>query len=385
VPPQKAPEVIVVSHSDDGGATWSAPVVASTKDNPNTFNDKNSGWVDRNPASPHFGNLYVGFTMFRSATAHGFGNEPIGVTRSTDGGMSFGPTQQLSPAANNGTGNGRQGSDIATGPDGTVYVAFEQGSSQVVAISRDGGTSYTQPIVMGPFTEIESPIPGANFRTDSFPSIAADPRAGSRTVYASWVTRTANGGRTVVVRSDDGGRHWGAPQTVSTAAEGYAFFNGMDVAPDGRVDIGYQALRAVDPSTFGTGNASIDAYVTSSPAGGTAFSAPLKVSAASSDPAVSAANALSEQFFGDYNTLVSDAGHAWFISTDARNGQGCPAVDAYQHELADAGYVLRGDEDEGADGDAGADAGDADGAPAPQLECSPSFGNTDVYVATVSR
>lgn len=362
-PAQKAPELVVVSYSDDGGMTWSAPVRATTKNNPNTFNDKNSGWVDKNPSSPYFGNLYVGFTMFRSATATGNGNEPIGVARSTDGGRTFGKPNQLSPAGNNGTGNGRQGSDIVTGPDGTVYVAFEQGQSQVVAISRDGGTSYSRPIVMGPVTDIADPIPGANFRTDSFPSIAADPRTGSQTVYASWATRTPDGGRIVVVRSLDSGRTWGAQKTVSTAAEGYAFFNGMDVGPTGRVDIAYQALRAVGP-TFGTGNAKIDAYYVGSPAGGNAYATPVKVSAISSDPAASATNSLTQQFWGDYNTLASGTARAWFISTDSRNGQGCAAVDTFQHFLVDGGPTVA--------------------KPAPGTDCRPQFGNTDLYVATIT-
>jgi len=384
-PPQKSPELIVVSYSDDGGATWSAPVRATTKDNPNTFNDKNSGWVDKTPGSPHFGNLYVGFTMFRSATATGNGNEPIGVSRSTDGGASFSKPNQLSPAGNNGTGNGRQGSDIVTGPDGTVYVAFEQGSDQVVAISRDGGTSYSRPIVAGPVTDISSPIPGANFRTDSFPSIAADPRAGSQTVYASWATRTVAGGRIVVARSTNAGRTWGTPKTVSTAAEGYAFFNGMDIGPDGRVDIAYQALKAVDPSTFGTANATIDAYYVGSPAGGGAYSAPVKVSSASSDPAASSENGLAHQFWGDYNTLASGTGRAWFISTDSRAGQGCPAVDAYQRFLTAHGLAIgEGDEDRFGGAGAGAYA-PADGdKPAPGEACPTQFGNSDVYVATIT-
>ncbi len=59
------------------------------------------------------------------------------VSVSTDGGMSFGAPKQLSPAGNNGTGNGRQGSSVDVGPDGTVYVAFEQGFAQVVAVSRE--------------------------------------------------------------------------------------------------------------------------------------------------------------------------------------------------------------------------------------------------------
>src|SRR5262249_31075037 len=149
------------------------------------FNDKETIWADNLPGSPFFGHVYVSWTQFRSATATGNGNEPVIVTMSTDGGASFGAPNQLSPAGNNGTGNGRQGSAITSAADGSVYVAFEQGSDQVVAISRDGGVKWSRPIAIGPVADIDDPIPGADFRTDSFLSIAADPRAGSMTLYAA--------------------------------------------------------------------------------------------------------------------------------------------------------------------------------------------------------
>jgi hypothetical protein len=378
--PSKAPEVILVSSSDDGGQTWSAPVRATTKDNPNTFNDKNSAWADNNPHSPYFGNVYVGFTAFRSITFTGNGNEPVEVSRSTNGGASFSAPDQLSPAGNNGTGNGRQGSDIVTGPDGTVYVAFEQGSSQVVAISRDGGGSYSRPIAMGPVSDIADPIPGSNFRTDSFASIAADQRAKKTTAYASWATRTADGGRVVVVKSTDRGRTWSAPATVS-GSEGYAFFNAMDVAPDGRVDIGYQAQTAIDPATFGTGNATIDSWYVHGDGSPGGYSAPQKVTTVGSDPAASAQNNLARQFWGDYNTLVSTATGALFIYTDSRTGAGCPAVDAYQQQQAAAGTAEPEERERRTTGkDAAADAG----VPAPPTECTPQFGNSDAYVSVIA-
>jgi hypothetical protein len=376
----KAPEFILVSSSDDGGQTWSAPVRATTKDNPNTFNDKNSAWADNNPASPNFGNVYVGFTAFRSFTFTGYGNEPVEVSHSTDGGSSFSAPNQVSAAGNNGTGNGRQGSDIVTGPDGTVYVAFEQGSSQVVVISRDGGVSYSRPITMGPVSDLADPIPGSNFRTNSFPSIAADERDGKTTAYASWATRTADGGRIVVVKSTDRGRTWSDPVRVS-GSEGYAFFNGMDVAPDGRVDIAYQAQTAINPATFGTGNATINSWYVHSDGSPSGYSAPQKVTSAGSDPAATAQNNLMRQFWGDYNTLVSTATGALFIYTDSRTGTGCQAVDEYQQPLAAAGTA---EPEERERRTTGKDAGTDPAKPAPPIACDSQFGNSDAYVSVIT-
>jgi hypothetical protein len=378
---QKGFEFIIVTYSDDFASadpTWSDPVIATTKTASVDFNDKNWIGVDDNPSSPNFGRVYVSWTEFRS---NGNGSEPMMVSVSTNGATSFGAPKQLSPAGNNGTGNGRQGSNIATGPDGTVYVMFEQAFSQVVSVSRDGGVKWSRPITVGPVTDIEDPIPGANFRTSSFPVMGVDRTDG--TLWATWVTRTAAGGRVVVTSSTNRGATWAPLTTVSTASEGYAFFPGLSVAPNGRVDVAYQALLADDPTTFGTGNASIDAYAVAKPKGG-AWTAPSRISTVSSDPAASATNALGQQFWGDYNTLVSTNSTAWFISTDSRNGVGCPAVDAYQHYLLDAGLVRRSD---GADRrgfrNTGVDPALTDPVekPAPQVSCDPGFGNSDSHVA----
>ena len=380
----KGTEYIAVSISDDNGATWAAPVIATIKTSSSDFNDKNWITVDTNALSPYFGRVYLSWTEFRSSTQRGNGSEPVMVASSSDGGATFGSPNQLSPAGNNGTGNGRQGSSVTTGPDGSVYVAFEQGSSQVVAISRNGGKSFTRPITVGPVTDIADPIPGANFRTNSFPTISADPRSDSTSVYVAWSTRTASGGRIQVATSADRGSTWGAPVQVSKD-EGYAFYQGLDVTESGKVVVAYQVQNALDVTKFGTGNAKIDVYAVSKPSTvGGVWSDPVKLNTASSDPAVSAQNNLQRQFWGDYNTLVATDASAWFISTDSRTGVGCADVDAYQKYLKDNGLVLRGDmADRLSRRETGVNPALSDPSvkPAPPVVCASQFGNTDPYVS----
>lgn len=354
----QVPELITVSRSGDDGAHWAAPVVAADGAG-HIFNDKEAVWADANPASPYYGRVYLSWTQFRSNTA-----EPIRLTYSSDGGQTWSNPTQLSSAYNNGSLGGRQGSTIRTGPDGAVYVVWEdsdqQGSFQSMAVSYDGGVSFSKAIVAGRVKDIADPIAGANFRTDSFASLAVSQQVsnGSYPIYVAYTTVSNVGAGETIVRSarSDALGSWSGG-AVSQPSGGYAFFAATDVAPNGRVDVAWQAQTQRSTTTFGTGNATIHSWYTSAPAGGS-FSAPFRVdSTRTDDPAASSQNNLQRQFWGDYNTLVSTATSAFFIYTDARHGAGCPAVDTYQHDLTSV-------------------------KPAP---CSgPTFGDTDIYVSKVT-
>lgn len=357
----QAPELIAVSRSDDNGAIWSNPVVGASAHG-HVFNDKDAMWADANEASPFFGRVYISWTQFRSIPGTA---EPIMTAYSADGGLTWSTPKQVSAAHNNAKTGGRQFSALRTGPDGTLYLLWEDGdingSAHKLAVSRDGGNTWSRPGLVGRVDDIRDPIPGANFRDGSYPSIAVNQSNGA--VYVSWADELGgNTGKIVVTKSSDRGRTWSSTTVVSAAADGYAFFQGLDVAPNGRIDIGYQSLKAVDTATYGTGNALIDSYYVQSTNGGASWSAPVKVSVAPSDPAASAQNNLERQFWGDYNTLVSTNTQALFIYTDTRNGAGCPAVDAYQHSI---------------------DAGAPIAKPAPEAVCAAQFGNSDVFAVRI--
>ena len=346
-----------MSRSTDDGATWADPVVAADGRG-HMFNDKESVWADANPASPYYGRVYVSWTQFRSG-----GAEPIRLTYSADGGRTWSVPTQLSPAYNNGKMPGRQSSTIRTGPDGAVYVAWEdadqRGPFQAIAVSYDGARSFTKPFVAGRVRDIADPIGGSNFRTDSFASLAVSQRSGQGgyPLYLAYTTVGTSGAGEAVVRTAMSGAlsSWSGG-TVSVPSGGYAFFAAADVAPSGRVDVAWQAQTQTNASDYGTGNANIHSWYTSALPGG-AFATPVIVdSATTNDPAASSQNDRERQFWGDYNTLVSTADSAYFIYTDARHGTGCASADAYQHDLSST-------------------------KPAP---CSTTYGDTDIFVSRIT-
>jgi hypothetical protein len=103
-----------------------------------------------------------------------------------------------------------------------------------------------------------------------------------------------------------------------------------------------------------------DAYFTQSGNGGRTFSTPVKISTATSDPDGSSTNSLGAQFLGDYITAVSDSAgsRALAVWTDSRNATPCAAVDAFRAGTGPKPDVI--------------------------TQCPTTFGNTDIFLGTVS-
>lgn len=361
-------EFMTVSRSTNGGATWSDPVLATDRTNPVNFNDKEAIWVDKTMSSPFVDNVYVSWTLFTGIAGR---SEPIMFSRSTDGGQTFSSAIKLTPARNNAVIGGRQGSTIRTAPNGDVYVFFEMGTvvnglktdAQMFVKSTDGGQTFNRPAVASTVTPIPDPLPGSSFRNDSFPSVDIDQTVNidqpNGKVYVAWTDFRNGRGQVLLTSSSDDGASWAAPSVVLNVAGRSAFFPGVAVSPDGhKVSVATQALDTKAPGTApGPGVVHYDSYFAESVNGGS-FSAPIKISTASSDPDGSSTNSLRAQFQGDYNTLISDDKYAWFIWTDARGATPCASVDAYR-----AGTSTK---------------------PSVPGTCLDTFGNTDIFVGRVS-
>ncbi|HEX9578946.1 MAG TPA: sialidase family protein, partial [Myxococcales bacterium] len=235
-----APNTVAVNRGTfdaSGHLSWGAPTFIGQTNAPAIIDDKEWIAADANASSPFRDRVYVTFTRFIFNPAKGnYVQSPIMAAVSSDGGQTFSEPQIIgAPAIYS------QGSRPAVAPDGTVYVFFDGFIRNTpfraiyVTKSTDGGQSFGPPVKVADRRGIGG-IRNTLFRVNSFPAAAVAPDG---TIYASWSANYLDSATTygpegfcsttapivgchsvaVLSKSTDGGSAWSAPAPFNAAVD----------------------------------------------------------------------------------------------------------------------------------------------------------------------
>ena len=390
-------EAIAVSRTDDvqtaaaggpaGKAAWLPPVVVS-KQSSTTFSDKEQVWADNAATSPFFGTVYLCWASFRGQEKGNAAPAPLIVAVSHDGGDTW-TQHQITAAANNAQRNPMDGCTIRTDSRGTAYVfgvgtlsSAGKGAFEFMAQSSDGGANWSQPRpVAGPVTQpgVLDPVAGrpvidgvAGARSDLAPAPSVDIANGAPTgtdatdrIVMTYVSGEIMKPHVYFTESTDRGVTWSSPQSIETAGD-RGLFTAPAIAPNGAdVYVVYNAFTTpyrnttTDPRSLV--GVVLHARVT---AGGATGPFAELHRGTSGDPRGSSANSLKDEFLGDYVYAVATRDYGAAVWNDVRNADDCPAIDAWRASLQ---------------------AGSPGTRPAPQQDCHPRFGNSDIFGGSYPR
>ena len=373
-------EQVTISRSYDDGDTWANPVEATSTDNKSAFDDHEWIAVDDSPTSQWFGRVHVFWAVY-CYSCFGFGNVKLYVAHSDDEGRTWSTAIQVSAGKNNLAQGERETGQIAVSSEGTVEAFWTEHAdskgkypdTQVVATSKDGGATFSAPVTIAtltdypltgtPFDAVDlfNRVPGMSARVDCYPHPASEPS--SNRVYVVWCDFAGGHGVVKAAVSEDG-LQWTQLGTIADVNGRNAFFPAASVSPTGIVSVAFDALTQPPASDlWQTGAQVYDVYYVQSSSGGAAFTTPIRVSSASSNPNASSYNNLMEQFLGDYIHIVSGPTSAYVVWTDTRNASQCAAVDSYRLAVYGGSRTAV--------------------APNPDTVCAASFGDTDTMVAAI--
>jgi hypothetical protein len=299
---------VAVSRSGDGGSTWATTFVLQTSaaGGATLFNDKE--WVAADPNNPNV--AYVTWTQFHSSPGGNTISSPIVVSKVTwnpgTGSFTSTPPVVISPYRYN---QGSVGQVDSSGKVHVVYEAYYRGHDVIAHTMYDPTSGKAESTAVTRDNDIPSPLPGATFRTNSFPAFAMD----GSTLHVVWSNWNGSNADVVYIQSTDNGAHWSNPMTLAGGA-GDKFFPWVS-ASNGKVFVSWM------------NRASGDTYVEQAKAsanGGDSWTASTDVATATST--VTDGNYFgypncAASFIGDYTGIaVGSDGVAHPMWTDIRIG-----------------------------------------------------------------
>lgn len=310
--------VIQLFRSSDNGVSFKAPGNAAPGFVAGDRLDKPWLAVD-NFVGDGQGNAYLAFRDFPSSST-GTQQQGIYLTRSLDGGVTWGPAPGRLVGANG------QGAFVVIGPRHEVYVFwlnYGVGARIQVSKSFDHGVTFGGITTVANIssTALKGDL-GLNTRTDSFPRAAVNPVTGDLyVVYNDKGVLAGDLGDIFFTRSSDGATTWTKPQRVNQDFSLRSqWFPCLCASPDGHnLFIGWYDRRLEawngtnDQQTaygiFATVNGTNVLFGMDFSIGDTLFQLP----PAGSDPSVTTS-------LGDYIEAAADDQNVYFAWTDARSG-----------------------------------------------------------------
>jgi hypothetical protein len=249
-----------------------------------------------------------------------------------------------------------------------------------VSQSDDGGSSWSRPRpVAGPVTHPGEfdPVQGsfvidgvAGARADLAPAPSVDIANGapsgtgaSDRIVLSYVSGTTAHPHVFFVESTNRGATWSTPRPIETAGD-RGFYAAPAISPNGRdVYVVYNAFTTPFQPTTATPRRLVGVVKHADTPGATgATGAFTEIHRGDTpdprDPRGSSANALDSEFLGDYVYAAATNDYGAAVWNDVRFAADCPAIDAWRQALQD---------------------GESPEPPAPEQECLPNFGNSDIF------
>ena len=386
-------EAIAVSHADNvqaaaagNASAWSSPVLVSRQSS-TTFSDKSQIWADNAASSPFFGTVYVCWAAFLGQEKGNAAPAPLQVAVSHDGGATW-QQHPISAAANNSQRSPTDGCTIRTDSHGNAYVfgigtVSSQGKASFELMSRStngGGTWSRGAPVAGPVTQpgLFDPALGrptidgiAGARSDLAPAPSVDIANGAPTgsdasnrIVMTYVSGDISAPHVYLTESTDGGSTWSTPRAIETAGD-RGLYTAPAISPNGRdVYVVYNAFTTPyrTNTTDSRSLVGVVLHADSSTNPGTATGAFTELHRSpAGDPRGSSQNNLVAEFLGDYVYAAATRTYGAAVWNDTRFAADCPAIDAWRMSQETGGSVPT---------------------PAPQQNCAPNFGNSDIFGGT---
>jgi len=359
---------------------WMDPVIVThQKPNLGSGGDGHAVWVDNAASSPHFGNVYVCNAAERNLRDRVL-TVQVNLSRSTDGGNTW-KELHLTEAVDADTGSVGACS-IRTDSKGRVYVFWAQGwwqghNNGILARSFDGGKTFEigREILhgeqCGPNDDLD--FDGA-FGTEASVFSSVDiangaPTGTDATDQIVFVvcdsTLGINNERALMMSSTDGGDAWSEPVDVAQGGD-RANMPAIAISPDGHdaylVYAGFlDPFRGslVDPRRAQTVVRHADTSDLSTWT--TMYRGPVGDARASSGMSTF----MKREYLGFYQAAIATRNAGILLWTDIRNAERCPAIEQWRQSIVD-------------------DPDNPLPTPAPNSDCPPTFGNSDIYGAVVA-